>query len=394
MSRDAKFAKLVTEVTSGANAGRYLTVLGSTLMLEFLKEKYRGKGKDLNYAILPSKNEDISDDINALKYISLLPEGKKIGLFSYYEGSDNTTSHKFAILAQKIGGKIYFLLSDSNVSSAGCVGDNIAIQIYHISKVSKYFCKGCEIILLPKSRQSDLNSCFIHAISDIKEFFKAGESMTALLQIRFCKKILGIFFFCDAVDTDIHEERKNKITTNFAAKDRICNSAMTDMIAKYGADPHSVSGLDVKILKKCPPHFLKTAQWKEKEFEEYLDKEIISGKEHTTTTLGDRLKKHQASHQKGSGEASIRNVTINYKKEKWAGTHEIPDSLRSYFETIHDDKIMEIFRSSELSELRMKQLFPPLKLEENPESQKPALSTRGSSIPNQLENTELYNKII
>jgi hypothetical protein len=65
----------------------------------------------------------------------------------------------------------------------------------------------------------------------------------ALLQIRFCKKILGIFFFCDAVDTDIHEELKNKITTtgakrlqlaqlknkksasNFAAKDRICNSA-------------------------------------------------------------------------------------------------------------------------------------------------------------------------
>lgn len=39
--------------------------------------------------------------------------------------------------------------------------------------------------------------------------------------IRFCKKILGIFFFRDAVDMDIHEEQKKKITKNFEAKDRI-----------------------------------------------------------------------------------------------------------------------------------------------------------------------------
>ena len=45
-----------------------------------------------------------------------------------------------------------------------------------------------------------------------------------LLQIRFCKKFLGIFFFSDAVDTSIHKELKNKITTKFAAKDRICDS--------------------------------------------------------------------------------------------------------------------------------------------------------------------------
>jgi hypothetical protein len=44
-----------------------------------------------------------------------------------------------------------------------------------------------------------------------------------LLQIRFCKKFLGIFFFSDEVDKDIHEELKNKITTKFEAKDRICN---------------------------------------------------------------------------------------------------------------------------------------------------------------------------
>jgi hypothetical protein len=43
----------------------------------------------------------------------------------------------------------------------------------------------------------------------------------ALSQIRFCKKILGIFFFCDAVDMDIHEEQKKKITTNFEAKGRV-----------------------------------------------------------------------------------------------------------------------------------------------------------------------------
>jgi hypothetical protein len=51
----------------------------------------------------------------------------------------------------------------------------------------------------------------------------------ALSQIRFCKKILGIFFFYDAVDNDIHEERKKKITTNFEAKDRICDSAIVDV---------------------------------------------------------------------------------------------------------------------------------------------------------------------
>ncbi len=48
----------------------------------------------------------------------------------------------------------------------------------------------------------------------------------ALSQIRFCKKILGSLFFGDAVDTDIHEEPKNKLTTKFEAKDRICDSAI------------------------------------------------------------------------------------------------------------------------------------------------------------------------
>jgi hypothetical protein len=45
-----------------------------------------------------------------------------------------------------------------------------------------------------------------------------------LLQIRFCKKFLGIFFLKGVVDMDIHKELKNKITTKFAAKDRICDS--------------------------------------------------------------------------------------------------------------------------------------------------------------------------
>jgi hypothetical protein len=47
----------------------------------------------------------------------------------------------------------------------------------------------------------------------------------ALSQIRFCKKFLGSLFFVDAVDKDIHEETKNKITKKFAAKGRICDSA-------------------------------------------------------------------------------------------------------------------------------------------------------------------------
>ena len=47
-----------------------------------------------------------------------------------------------------------------------------------------------------------------------------------LSQIRFCKKFLGILFFGDAVDTDLHEETKNKITTKFEVKGRICDSAI------------------------------------------------------------------------------------------------------------------------------------------------------------------------
>ncbi len=72
----------------------------------------------------------------------------------------------------------------------------------------------------------------------------------ALSQIRFCKKFLGSLFFGDAVDTDIHEEPKNKLTTQidyrfvtrtnkkqknlrvkFEAKDRICDSAIIDFCA-------------------------------------------------------------------------------------------------------------------------------------------------------------------
>jgi len=44
-------------------------------------------------------------------------------------------------------------------------------------------------------------------------------------QNRFCKKFLGDLFFCDAVDTDIHEDQKNKPTTKFAAKGRVCDGA-------------------------------------------------------------------------------------------------------------------------------------------------------------------------
>jgi hypothetical protein len=45
-----------------------------------------------------------------------------------------------------------------------------------------------------------------------------------LLNSRFYKKILGIFFFGDAVYKDIHEEIKKKITTNFEVKVKEFNS--------------------------------------------------------------------------------------------------------------------------------------------------------------------------
>jgi hypothetical protein len=54
----------------------------------------------------------------------------------------------------------------------------------------------------------------------------------ALLQIRFCKKFLGSLFFKGAVDIDIHEELKNKLTTKFTAKDRICDSAFRQNILR------------------------------------------------------------------------------------------------------------------------------------------------------------------
>ncbi len=46
------------------------------------------------------------------------------------------------------------------------------------------------------------------------------------MQICFCKKFLGILFFNDAIDADIHKELKNKITTKFEAKGRICDSVI------------------------------------------------------------------------------------------------------------------------------------------------------------------------
>ena len=61
------------------------------------------------------------------------------------------------------------------------------------------------------------------------------ENFMALPQIRFCKKFLGILFFGDAVDTCIHEETKNKITTKFEVKGRICDSAFIANLADKGA---------------------------------------------------------------------------------------------------------------------------------------------------------------
>lgn len=44
------------------------------------------------------------------------------------------------------------------------------------------------------------------------------NKIMALSQIRFCKKFLGDSFFRDAVDTEIHEEKKNESTTNLQQK--------------------------------------------------------------------------------------------------------------------------------------------------------------------------------
>ena len=69
----------------------------------------------------------------------------------------------------------------------------------------------------------------------------------ALLQIRFCKKFLGSSFFGDAVDTDIHEEQKDELTTKFAAKDRICN----DAIINIGSFKQSGKRLDQRIVDEA-----------------------------------------------------------------------------------------------------------------------------------------------
>jgi hypothetical protein len=42
-----------------------------------------------------------------------------------------------------------------------------------------------------------------------------------LLKGKFFKEFLGILFFDDAVDIDIHKEEKNKITTKFKEKRRL-----------------------------------------------------------------------------------------------------------------------------------------------------------------------------
>jgi len=42
-----------------------------------------------------------------------------------------------------------------------------------------------------------------------------------LLKGKFFKEFLGIFFFSDAVDIEIHKKLKNKITTKFKEKRRL-----------------------------------------------------------------------------------------------------------------------------------------------------------------------------
>ncbi len=83
-------------------------------------------------------------------------------------------------------------------------------------------------------------------IEEILNIFSNKKDALVLSQIRFYKKIQGIFFFRDAVYKRVHEERKKKITMNFEAKGRICDSA-TLKILELGVG----SGcLVLTILKK------------------------------------------------------------------------------------------------------------------------------------------------
>ena len=50
---------------------------------------------------------------------------------------------------------------------------------------------------------------------------KPNKFILVLLKAKFFKEFLGIFFFSDVVDTDIHKELKNKITTKFKEKRRL-----------------------------------------------------------------------------------------------------------------------------------------------------------------------------
>jgi hypothetical protein len=47
-----------------------------------------------------------------------------------------------------------------------------------------------------------------------------------LSQVCFYKKVLGILFFGDAVYMGIHEEPKNKITTQFEVKGKIYDNPL------------------------------------------------------------------------------------------------------------------------------------------------------------------------
>lgn len=63
-------------------------------------------------------------------------------------------------------------------------------------------------------------------IFDEQKEIKHQKALAGLLNSRFYKKMLGTFFFDDAVDTNIHKESKNKITTQFEVKVREFNSAV------------------------------------------------------------------------------------------------------------------------------------------------------------------------
>jgi hypothetical protein len=293
------------EVTKDGSVAKLTTKLGKILILEHLKAKYEARGGSLDYLYFYSWRMDKNLVVKTMSTLNNLKPGAKLGIL-VFGAKDHIHSHDFPILLQKVGNKIHCLISDS-------VGHGVDVR--EVSDTHREFVqmlnfafKNPKITIITQRRQNSSNGCGIFSIFDIKSLFKTAESLPQII-----------------------------------AKGKSCS---------YKSCYPARRLPNTDLLITIPVDFLRPTQWKEKEFEEYFEKNaegLLIKQDGSSQSAMRYIKKHQelveSVTDSGKKWSSRRNVNGTKRMIKWSNL------IKDFIFAKSQEELDEIFEKRSLLNL-------------------------------------------